>query len=73
MSAISSAPFVIGSQIPIPVSVNQNSSSNPDADLNTQKNVTEATNAGSAASNTAATGESFLQGVISNLGPTNKV
>lgn len=69
MSSISA----IGSQIPIPASINQNAASNPVSDLGTQKNISEATNAGSTASNATAKGESIVQGIIGNLGPTNKV
>jgi len=63
MGSISS----IGSQIPIPPSVNQNSASNPASDLNTQKNLAEATNAGSAASNTIGGIETDVKGIINNL------
>lgn len=69
MGSISS----IGSQIPIPPSINQDSASNPASDLGAQKNLSEASNAGTATSNTAGNGESFLKGIIGNLGPTNKV
>lgn len=69
MGAISS----IGSQIPIPPSINANTANNPVSDLATQKNLSEANNAGSAASNATAKGQSMVQGIISNLGPTNKV
>lgn len=76
MGAITSAASVVGSQIPIPPSVNQDSANNPISDLNTQKELSGATNAGSAASNAAGTGESFVQGIVANLnpnlGPTTK-
>lgn len=69
MGAISA----VGSQIPIPSSINGNAASNPISDLGTQKNLSELNNAGSAASNATAQGKSMVQGIIGNLGPTNKV
>ena len=73
MGSIPSVSSSVGSQIPIPPSVNQNAASNPVSEMNTQKNLSQANNAGSTASNATAKGESTVQGIISNLGPTNKV
>ncbi len=73
MGSISSVSSAIGNQAPIPASINQNAASNPISDLNTQKNLSEANNAGATASNATAKGESMIQGLIGNLGPTNKV
>lgn len=77
MGAIPSISSSIGNQSPIPPSVNNNAASNPVSNLSTQKNLAEANNAGTAASNTAATGQSSLKGIITNLNlnlsPQNKV
>ncbi|MBM3857869.1 MAG: hypothetical protein FJ390_07935 [Verrucomicrobia bacterium] len=75
MNSISPATSVVGNQIPIPASsVNQPAPSNPAADLDTQKNLAEATNAGTATSNAITSGESALQGILANLNlsPTTK-
>ncbi|MEI6416832.1 MAG: hypothetical protein WCO92_03845 [Verrucomicrobiota bacterium] len=64
----------VGSQIPIPASANlvNQDSSNPVSNVNAQQGLSEANNAGSAASNATETGESILKGVIGNLGPTTR-
>ena len=71
MDSISS----VGSQIPIPASANlvNQDSSNPISNVNAQQGLSEANNSGSTASNATASGESMVQGIIGNLGPTNKV
>ena len=72
MGSIPSVSSSVGSQIPIPPSINQNAASNPVSNVNAQQGLSEANNAGSAASNATETGESILKGVIGNLGPTTR-
>ncbi|MBX9577629.1 MAG: hypothetical protein K2W97_04015 [Chthoniobacterales bacterium] len=73
MGSIPSVSSSIGSQSPIPPSVNQNAASNPVSNVNSQQGLSQANNAGSTASNATAKGESMVQGIIGNLlSPMNK-